>query len=112
MLKSRAQTVSRDFLQGVKLADLVQIEALVTQRLEQPEHVLDAGQVDALLAGEELDHPNSPDVVLRIPAPVRRRSLRLDQVLALVDHQRARVKVEDLTRDTWREDRPSRRDRG
>ena len=112
MLKLRAETASRHFLQCVKLADLVQIKALVPQRLEEVEHVFDASEVDALLAGEELDHPNSPDVVLRIPAPVRRRSLRLDQVLALVDHQRARVKVEDLTRDTWREDRPSRRDRG
>src|ERR1700694_538476 len=71
------------------------------------EHVLDAGQVDALLPGEELDHTNPPDVILRIAAAVRRRSLRFDEVLALVDHQRARVEVEDLARDTWREDRPS-----
>src|ERR1700686_2848592 len=76
------------------------------------EHVLDAGQVDALLPGEELDHTNPPDVILRIAGAVRRRSLRFDEVLALVDHQRARVEVEDLARDTWREDRPSGRNRG
>src|SRR2546430_14431172 len=65
--------------------------------------VFDARQVHALLAGEELDHPNSSDIFFRIPPPVGGRPLRLDQVLALVNHQGARGEVEDLTGDAGRE---------
>src|SRR5437899_12629642 len=73
--------------------------------------VFDARQVHALLAGEELDHPNSSDIVFRIPPPVGGRPLRLDQVLALVNHQGAGVQVEDLAGDAGREYRPSRGNR-
>src|SRR5437899_2521116 len=68
--------------------------------------VFDARQVHALLASEELDHPNSSDIVFRIPPPVGGRPLRLDQVLALVNHQGAGVEVEDLAGDAGREYRP------
>src|SRR2546430_7620032 len=65
--------------------------------------VLNACQVDALLPSEELDHANPSDVIFRIAPAVGGRPLRLDQVLALVNHQGARVEVEDLTGDAGRE---------
>src|SRR2546422_8200857 len=69
-------------------------------------HVLDARQVDALLAREELDDANPSDIVFRIAPAVGGRPLRLDQVLALVNHQGAGVQVEDLAGDAGREYRP------
>src|SRR5438874_2737674 len=65
--------------------------------------VLNACQVDALLPSEELDHANPSDVIFRIAPAVGGRPLRLDQVLALVNHQGAGVEVEDLAGDAGRE---------
>src|SRR2546423_9176339 len=73
--------------------------------------VLHACQVDALLPSEELDHANPSDVIFRIAPAVGGRPLRLDQVLALVNHQGAGVEVEDLAGDAGREYGPPGGDR-
>src|SRR5437867_13264377 len=70
------------------------------------QNVIDPRQIYALLTSEELNHANSPDVIFRIAPAVRGRSLGLDQVLALVNHQRARVEIEDLAGDAGGENRP------
>src|SRR5947208_15871538 len=69
--------------------------------------VLNACQVDALLPSEELDHANPSDVIFRIAPAVGGRPLRLDQILALVNHQGAGMEVEDLAGDAGGENRPS-----
>src|SRR2546430_13129986 len=73
--------------------------------------VLNACQVDALLPCEELDHANPSDVIFRIAPAVGGRPLRLDQVLALVNDQGARVEVDDLAGDAGREYGPPGGDR-
>src|SRR5438128_3161456 len=70
------------------------------------QHVFDTRQIHTLLTSEELNHANAPDIVFRIAPAVRCRSLGLDQVLALVNHQRARVEIEDLAGDAGGENRP------
>src|SRR5439155_445874 len=74
--------------------------------------VLNACQVDALLPSEELDHANPSDVIFRIAPAVGGGPLRLDQVLALVNHQGAGVEVEDLAGDAGREYGPPGGTRG
>src|SRR5207237_1330812 len=73
--------------------------------------VLHPREVHTLVAGEELNHANSPDIVFRVPPTVRGRALRLDQVLAVVEHERTRVEDEDLASDAGREDSPTRGNR-
>src|SRR3989442_15680755 len=74
-------------------------------------HVLDARQVDALLAREELDDADPSDIVFRIAPAVGGRPLRLDQVFALVNHQGAGGEGEGLAGDAGREYGPPRGNR-
>src|SRR5205823_4826632 len=103
---SGRQTVPRHLLQRVELADLVEIQALVAQRLQQMQHVFHARQIHSLLTSQELNHANPSDIVFGVAPSVRSRSLWLDQILALVNHQGAGMEVEDLAGDAGGENRP------
>src|SRR5438034_5573838 len=70
------------------------------------QHVFHARQIHSLLTSQELNHANPPDIVFGVAPAVRSRSLWLDQILALVNHQGAGMEAEDLAGDTGGENRP------
>src|SRR6266550_9240881 len=70
--------------------------------VEEAEDVAHAGQRDALLSREVLDDLHLADVALRVPAPIRRRAMRLDEVGVLIKHQGAWMRLQDLGRDADR----------
>jgi len=53
-------------------------DAMFLHHIEEAEDVAHAGQRHALLSREVLDDLHLADVALRVPAPIRRRAMRLD----------------------------------
>src|SRR6266849_8854729 len=90
----------------VAVEDLAQLgrwlDAVFLHHLEQAQDVADTREMDALLPGQVLDDLDLADVALRIAAPVGDRAVRLDQTRVLIEHQRAGMCVQDLSRDADR----------
>src|SRR2546423_2898137 len=91
---------------GVAVVDFAQVcgrfYAVFLHHVEEAQDVAHAGQGDALLSREVLDDLDLADVALRVAAPIGRRAMRLDEVSILVEHQRARMSLQDLGRDADR----------
>src|SRR2546423_13607454 len=69
------------------------------QLVLEPQHDLDAGQVEPELRGQPLDEPQALEVGLGVEAGVPARPLRADEALVLVDPQRLGVHTDELGRD-------------
>src|SRR5256885_1426934 len=91
---------------GVAVEDFAQIGgrfyAVLFHHVEEAQDVTHTCQRDALLSREVLDDLHLADIALRVAAPVGRRAMRLDEVRILVEHQRARMSLQDLGRDADR----------
>src|SRR6266480_7865660 len=69
------------------------------QLVLEPQHDLDAGQVEPELRGQPLDQPEAFEVGLGVEAGVPACPLRADEALVLVDPQRLGVHADELGRD-------------
>src|SRR5260370_11864666 len=91
---------------GVPVEDVAQLgrrlDAVLLHHVEQAEDVAYAGERDALLARQVLDHLDLADVALRVTPSVGGRAMRFDETGVLVQHQGPRMRLENLGRDADR----------
>ena len=73
--------------------------ALPAQLVLEPQHVLDAREVETELGGQALDHAQALEVGLGVAPRAPRRPLRADEALGLVHAQRLLVHADELGRD-------------
>src|SRR5438094_240510 len=78
---------------------------MLLHHVEKAEDVPHARERHALLARQVLDDLHLADVALRVAATVGARAVRLDESRGLVQHQRARMRLQDLGGDADRVER-------
>src|SRR5205085_6672774 len=77
----------------------VEPAARAHQLVLQPQHLLDACEVEPELARQLLDQAQSLDVRVRVQARVTGGALRMDETFALVDPKRLRMHADELCGD-------------
>ena len=77
----------------------------LAQLVLEPQHELDAGEVEADLGRQALDDAQPLDVGLAVEARAARRALRAHETLVLVDAQRLRMHADELGGDADHVDR-------
>src|SRR6267378_5076747 len=86
----------------VAVEDFAQVrrwfDSVLLHHLKQTQDVAHTRQRHAFLARQVLDDLHLADVPLRVAAPVGGRAVRLDELSVLVQHQGARVRLQDLRR--------------
>ena len=72
---------------------------MLFHHFEEAQDVADSGERHTFFSRQVLDHLHFADVALRVAAAVGARAVRFDQRSVFVEHQRARVRLQDLRRD-------------
>src|SRR4051812_22832174 len=80
----------------------------LAQLVLEPQHELDAGEVEAELGGEPLDDPQAHDVGIGVEPRPARCPVRPHETLRLVHPQRLRMHADELGGDRDHVDRPAR----
>src|SRR5437762_2132093 len=91
---------------GVAVEDIAQLarrfDSMLLHHVEEAEDVSHARERHALFARQVLNDLHLADVALRVAAAIGARAVRLDESRVLIQHQRARVRLQDLGGDADR----------